>query len=363
MRKITGILSRLSFPACVIGKSGELEYANPAMRRLHGEGAELSVLGPCVFTPSEESKDCDNCVCYPETKGKCVIPHVTPSSRLVIAAKLGKIGGATVAFYENCSAVDQMEAHATVGEILSLAGAGKRRFTTVSTTDKWKARVLLKELVEFGLKDLETGGARFDLKVSGVVSMDFASLSAARLVIRRIGAELLWLSPKKTLKARVLKKPLKGGSIHVISMIVDIEKQASKTLSNKISAMELRLSRFCNRLGLMMGLAIPAPVTLFRGNDVEIYLAFELARGFAASEGDCWKNGEQSVFDGLSRREREMVALVVEGRSDSEISKEMKITVSTVKQHIKNIYRRTEVKSRLELIFKAEDGAYPEFRV
>lgn len=350
MKKITGFVSGLSFPACVIDRAGELALVNPAMRRLHGDGKELSIFGSCVFTPSEESNDCDNCIHYPVTNGRCVIPRVTRSARLVMAAGLEKTGGATVAFYANGSALDPMEAHAALGEILSLSGAGKSksRVATVSTPARWKASVQLEELVELGMEGLETGGARFDLKVGGVVSMDFASLSAARLVIRRMGAELLGLSPSKALTARIFKKSRRGESVHIISMKADIGRQAPKSLSSKISVIELRLSRYCQRLGRMMGLVIPAPVTLFGDEDGEVYLTFELAGGFATSEGD-----GRSIFSVLSNRERELVELVVEGFGNDEISDKMGITVSTVKQHIKNIYRRTGVKSRSELIFMA----------
>ena len=350
MKKISGFVSGLSFPACVIDKAGELAHVNKAMRRLHGEGKELSIYGSCEFTPSEESNDCANCAHYPATNGKCVIPRVTKNLKLVMAVGLEKMGGATVAFYANGSAVDPMKAHAAMGEILSLSGAGKRkvRVTTVSAPAGWLASVQLQELVELGLKGLETGGARFDLKVDGMVSMDFASLSAARLVIRRMGVELLGLSPKKALEARRFKESRKGESVHIISMKIDIGRQAPKSLSSKVSAIELRLSRYCQRLGRMMGLVIAAPVTRLWDEDGEVHLTFELAGGFAVSEGE-----ESSIFSLLSNREREVVELVVEGFANDEMSGKMGITVSTVKQHIKNIYRRTGVKSRSELIFRA----------
>lgn len=115
MKKITEFVSGLSFPACVISGSGELTLINPAMRRSHGEGFGLSNRGSCVFTPSGALSDCGNCSHYPVTKGRCVIPRVTPSSRLVMAAELEKDGGSTVAFYTNGSAPGPMEAHAAVG--------------------------------------------------------------------------------------------------------------------------------------------------------------------------------------------------------------------------------------------------------
>jgi DNA-binding CsgD family transcriptional regulator len=350
MDKINGFVSGLSFPACVIDKSGKLAYFNEAMGKSHGGGVKLQNTGSCNFTPSVESNDCHDCGHLKVTNGKCVIPRVTKNLKLVMAVGLKKMGGATVAFYANGSAVDPLEAHTAMGEILSRSGMGKSksRVATVSAPARWAANVRLRELVEMGLDGLETGGADIDLKVDGVVSMDFASLSAARLVIRRMGAELLGLSPKKALEARRFKESRKGESVHIISIKVDIGRQAPKSLSSKVSAIELRLSRYCHQLGRMMGLAIPAPVTRLGDEDGEVHLTFELAGGFAAVEAE-----GRSIFSLLSNREREVVGLVVEGFTNDKISKTMGITVSTVKQHIKNIYRRTGVKSRSELIFRA----------
>jgi DNA-binding CsgD family transcriptional regulator len=354
MKKIAEFVSGLSLPACVITGSGELALVNPAMRRSHVKGAELSISGSCVFTPSKELNDCGNCSHYPVTKGRCVIPRVTPSSRLVMAVGLEKAEGATVAFYANGSAVNPLEAHAALGGILSLAGyggEGKSHGAKFSAPARWEANVHLRQLVEWAVEGLETGGAHFDLKVSGEVSMDFASLSAARLVIRRMGAELLGLEPAGVLTARSFSKPGEGGITRVLSMQVDINRPAAKSLSSEISAMELRLSGYCLRLGRMMGFAIPAPHTLVGGGKAD--LRFELAGGFAASEGDLRKNGPDSVFQGLSSRERQVVEMVAAGFANDEISTKLGITVSTVKQHIKNIYRRTGMKSRSELVFRA----------
>lgn len=357
MERIRGFLSELPFPACVIDKSGKLVAFNASMGQLQGDGNGLSRMGVCDFTPSRETCDCGNCGHYPVSNGKCVIPRVTISSRLVMAAGIEKMGGATIAFYQGGSALDPLKAHAAMEEILFLVGEtkGKRRPTELSGATDWKVTVFLRDLVALGLARNESNGAGYDLKVRGTVTMDFASLSALSRLIRRVGAELLLLSPNKPLKARMLKKPKKTGVIQVISMMMEVEGMASKSISGTIPSIDLRLSRYCQRLGSMMGLAIPAPVTLFKDKEVEVYLPFELDGGFASSEGGWIQSGGDSVFYGLSRRERQVVAMVVEGNSNDQISKEMGITISTVKQHIKNIYRRTGVKSRAELIFRADN--------
>ncbi|WP_028973893.1 helix-turn-helix transcriptional regulator [Spirochaeta cellobiosiphila] len=52
----------------------------------------------------------------------------------------------------------------------------------------------------------------------------------------------------------------------------------------------------------------------------------------------------------LSKREQEVVALVREGRSNSEIEDLLGISLSTVKKHMYNIYNKIEVCSRTQLL-------------
>ncbi|MBF0293240.1 MAG: helix-turn-helix transcriptional regulator [Nitrospinae bacterium] len=265
-----------------------------------------------------------------------------------------KHGGSTVAFYTNGSAIDPVEAHAALGEILSLPGykeKGESRPIKVSTTGRWEAKVHLRELVDRSMDGLDFGEEGLDIKVGGEVSLDFASLSVARLVIRRMGAELLGLEPAGALMVRSFSKPGKDTSAYVISIQANIWRQAAKSLLSEISAMELRLSGYCLRLGRAMGLSIPAPHTLIGGGKAD--LRFEIAGGFAMSDGDWRMARADRIFHSLSSRERQVLEMVAGGLGNEEISKRLGIMASTVKQHIKNIYKRTGIRSRLELILRA----------
>lgn len=52
----------------------------------------------------------------------------------------------------------------------------------------------------------------------------------------------------------------------------------------------------------------------------------------------------------LTAREEEVLRLLCQGLSSDEIVKELVVTISTVKKHIYNLYNKTEVKSRTQLI-------------
>ena len=52
----------------------------------------------------------------------------------------------------------------------------------------------------------------------------------------------------------------------------------------------------------------------------------------------------------LSKREAEVLRLVVEGRSNSDIGERLDVSVSTVKKHVYNIFNKAGVYSRTQLL-------------
>jgi len=57
-------------------------------------------------------------------------------------------------------------------------------------------------------------------------------------------------------------------------------------------------------------------------------------------------------FNRLSNREREVVKLLLEGKSNKQIASSLHITEHTVEFHLKNIYSKYQLSSRTELILK-----------
>jgi DNA-binding CsgD family transcriptional regulator len=54
----------------------------------------------------------------------------------------------------------------------------------------------------------------------------------------------------------------------------------------------------------------------------------------------------------LSKREKEVVELVLQGKSNKQMALALGIAVSTVEFHLKNVYAKLQVRSRVELILK-----------
>ena len=65
------------------------------------------------------------------------------------------------------------------------------------------------------------------------------------------------------------------------------------------------------------------------------------------------KAAEMPLQDGLSPREHEILNLLARGFSNSEIGDLLAISKMTVGTHVKNLYRKLEVKSRSEAVFEA----------
>jgi DNA-binding NarL/FixJ family response regulator len=63
--------------------------------------------------------------------------------------------------------------------------------------------------------------------------------------------------------------------------------------------------------------------------------------------------GDETVYEPLSERELEVLSLLASGRSNSEIGRELFISVGTVKTHTNNIYRKLGARNRAEALAKA----------
>ena len=61
------------------------------------------------------------------------------------------------------------------------------------------------------------------------------------------------------------------------------------------------------------------------------------------------------LLEPLTPREREVLQLLVAGRSNPEIASQLVIALSTVKTHVKNIYGKLQVTSRFQAIARANE--------
>ncbi len=67
-------------------------------------------------------------------------------------------------------------------------------------------------------------------------------------------------------------------------------------------------------------------------------------------------NGKSPVVSDLSKREKNIKKLILQGKSNKEIANELFISLSTVKTHITNIYNKLQVSNRQELFRKTQNS-------
>jgi DNA-binding NarL/FixJ family response regulator len=77
------------------------------------------------------------------------------------------------------------------------------------------------------------------------------------------------------------------------------------------------------------------------------------ASGQEIEDEDHGKGMESDDF--LTRREKQILACLAQGQGNKEISNALFISTETVKTHIKNIFKKLDVKSRLEAVMAAKE--------
>ena len=63
----------------------------------------------------------------------------------------------------------------------------------------------------------------------------------------------------------------------------------------------------------------------------------------------------QRLDDPLSERELEVLSLLASGRTNSEVARDLFVSVGTVKSHTGNIYRKLDAKNRVEALARARE--------
>lgn len=65
--------------------------------------------------------------------------------------------------------------------------------------------------------------------------------------------------------------------------------------------------------------------------------------------------GQESLEEGLTEREREVVRLAARGHSNEEIGEQLRLALGTVKWHLHNIYEKLKVRNRTQAIRRARE--------
>jgi DNA-binding NarL/FixJ family response regulator len=97
----------------------------------------------------------------------------------------------------------------------------------------------------------------------------------------------------------------------------------------------------------MHSIYILSAIESLKENKVWIYPDF-IAKMITLSTSNSSKTIEEKI-EPLSKREREIAKLILEGLTNKELAINLKISVNTIKIHITNIYKKLDVSDRLAL--------------
>ena len=86
---------------------------------------------------------------------------------------------------------------------------------------------------------------------------------------------------------------------------------------------------------------LTSPVTQLQSFEIQVENVLDSAS---------YKKEHQSIYDALTKREKEIIALVCQGKSTTEIAASLFLSTHTVNQHRKNANAKTQFESRSELI-------------
>ncbi|MCP4362823.1 MAG: response regulator transcription factor [Chloroflexi bacterium] len=67
------------------------------------------------------------------------------------------------------------------------------------------------------------------------------------------------------------------------------------------------------------------------------------------------QDGENALIEPLSTRELEVLPLVTSGATNSDIARTLVISINTVKNHLKNIYGKLHIRSRMQAATRARE--------
>lgn len=81
----------------------------------------------------------------------------------------------------------------------------------------------------------------------------------------------------------------------------------------------------------------------------------ELRQAARRLSSEAWGEGGPPLAEPLTRREREVLALMAAGATNGEIAERLSIAVSTVKAHINSMFGKLDARSRTQAIARARD--------
>jgi DNA-binding NarL/FixJ family response regulator len=156
------------------------------------------------------------------------------------------------------------------------------------------------------------------------------------------------------------RMPVMNG-IDLFSRIVAVDKRVQRILLTGYPELQMAIDAV-NHGKITAFLTKPTPSVSLRSVVLEAAQAYKESRQSENEEQELSAEtsdepgGEQAdakLYAPLTVKEKEVLSLVARGFSNAEISRELTITVGTVKTHLNNLFWKMDINSRTKMIAKA----------
>lgn len=351
--RIIGFLESAPLPGSVVSKSGDIVFLNQRMRTLVNMLDENQRFN-CGWLHAKNNKSCPDCAEAPVLEGRCFIPRENPDLTILIALRIPLADNVLVRIYGVKSTMSLGNESELVSRLIEMA-TPENRFGNPSGAVKfnhdWLCRVGLWDIVESAIKSHNFETEKIENRVDQKCVVESTSPIIISQVIGKIFHELKCVKHRSHVLIRNMSQAasLNIPDTHILTFVFKSSKTLGKAGASRLTAAGLRLKAFCGQLSKTSGYFIPE-LSLFHYDNV-VELRFPVQNSLEKAAIPDSENITGALLD-VSSREQEIVEMVKMGYDNDIISRSLGITNATVKQHLKAVYRKLDVKNRIELIFK-----------
>lgn len=346
-------VDELDLPASVVSEpDGRLIHYNRSLSSYIGlDSGNSTELFRCRWI-SEQGATCPDCAETPTIEGRCFLARsMERDLKLAAAFRLSNFESALLRLYTPSDLVGARVASAQILQAARFAmpdfesslSAGSNRDPELTLN------IALSDLVDDLLELESLAQSRFQNRIPRELKVSEAHLVTLR---RLIGSILIEHKKISEFGAKVItadKFALAGKPTIGVEFALEVSNRRARRVRSAFRSMGLRLSRLRAAL-MVLGSSSIEPIEIKSlSSRVTTRLFFSDVMISAAPLVFEWLPASWN----LSAREEEIVELISSGYSNEELAEELKIKVATVRQHLKSIYRKTNSRSRTELIFSA----------
>ncbi len=349
MKALIDLLDSIDLPASVVSSSGKLVHINDKLKKeIIGryEGEQFN----CSWV-KESGNNCPDCAERVTVDGRCFLTN-TGFLSLVFAIRIERVENSLIRVYCDQSTPDNPAIARSLCAI-------KHLFEDELSDGSWPFSTSL-SLVSVNLKKLLDSLSNYPefekIQFHNKIPDEVAAIKASQIILfqvsRRLVQELSLFNPEGTITIGYKEKGRKDtGKLHSITFSINTPSLPMKGIRSALNASGLRIERFCKSLQKITGVTLAIPKLVHSKKE----LSYQFDSPSTMQRSPTPENLTHSIYKMLTPREAEITELILMGFDNESLAKRLKIKVTTAKQHLKKIYKKTGANSRVHLIFKLCD--------